>query len=228
MHVPVAEKKGIGSNTLAAALISLAVIGGLIGGLYYLTSQKKTVSVQTPVQQPPAITPYSNKADPQKPSAAGAGEGPAVRRQQDRPSEPQQQAGEYVVRVTTDPGGANIVFDNKDTCISPCTVPLSPGRHTLSAVLGGYTSAVRIFELPRDSSLNIELQKPTGTLTISTRPEGATIIIDGQERREKSPAIIKLSAGKHTLSVYKEGLARKDAEVDIKDGSTSEAVINWE
>lgn len=243
-RAPVVKKKGIGLKTPAAALFSLALIGGLLFGLYYLAGQKKTASVQKPVQEP-TFAASSNKEDQRKPSAAGTSEpqnpapivvdpretDPVVRppnRGPERPSESPQQGGDYVVRVNTNPGGANIVFDTKQTCTSPCTVPLSPGRHTLSAVLGGYTSAVRIFELPRDSSLNIDLQKPTGTLAISTRPAGATIVIDGQERREKSPAIITLSAGKHTLSVYKEGLARQDAEVEIKDGSTSEAVINWE
>jgi serine/threonine protein kinase len=239
-HVEEKRKSG-GLKTLVAALFSLAVVGGLLFGLFYLVERKNAASVQPPVQEPPPV----NKVEPRKPSALSGGEPqkpptsnpppvvsePVVRiesdRKPDRPSDPRQ-SGEYVVRVNTNPGGANIVFDNKQSCTSPCTVALSPGRHTLSAVLAGYTSPVKIFELPRDSSLTIDFQKPTGTLMIRTRPEGATIVIDGQERREKSPAIITLAVGTHRLSVSKEGLLRKDADVEIKDGSTAEVVISWE
>ena len=238
---PAKEKKTGGLKTLVAALFSLVVVGGLLFGLYYLVERKDATSDQPPIQEPA----LASKEEPRKPSALSGGEAqkpqtsnppaavsePAVRiesdRKPDRPSDSQQR-GDYVVRVNTNPGGAKIVFDNNQTCTSPCTVALSPGRHTLSAVLAGYNSPVKIFELPRDSSLTIDFQKPTGMLMVRTRPEGATIIIDGQERREKSPAIITLAVGIHRLSVSKEGLLRKDADVEIKDGSTAEVVISWE
>ncbi len=239
---PAMEKKNRGMKTLVAALFSLVVIGGLIAGMIYLMERKKTENVPPPVKEPPPIT----KIEPRKPSPVGGAEEqkppspsplppvtePAVRRDEDRrtdrPSAARQPAGNYVVRVNTNPAGAKVIFDSDQTCTSPCIYELASGRHTLSAVLAGYNSAVKIFELPRDSSVSIEFQKPGGTLMLSTSPPGATIFLDGQARSEKSPAIIKLPVGTYKLRVSKEGLLPKDAVVEIKDGSTAEINISWE
>jgi serine/threonine protein kinase len=238
---PVVEKKSRGSKTVVAALFSMIVIGGLIFGLLYLMQRKKAESVPPPAQEPPPIT----KVEPQKPSALGGGEpqksqspvsqpastAPAALqpdRGPDLPAAAQRPAGDYVVRIKTEPAGAKVVFDNNQSCTSPCTYELAPGRHTLSAVLAGYSSGVRIFELPRDSSVDIELHKPGGTFMLSTNPPGATIFLDGQERSEKSPAVIKLAPGKYKLKVTKEGLLSKEAVVEIKDGASTEINISWE
>ena len=63
---------------------------------------------------------------------------------------------------------------------------------------------------------------------LGSTPPGATIFIDGQERPEKTPAVIKLPVGRYKVRVSKEGLTPKETMVEIKDGGNPEININWE
>ena len=235
---PQTRKTNSWIKTLVAAGFSLAVIGGLIFGLFNLMERKKTGAAVSLEKDPPPIT----KDQQQKPSPIGGSEvrrspmsnprtvetNLAVPGEPERSGREQTQIAGYAVRVNTNPAGAKVIFDNDQSCTSPCVSELSSGRHTLSAVLTDYSSAVKIFELPRDSNINIEFQKPGGTLMLTTTPPGAAISLNGQERSEKSPAIIKLTVGKYELTVTKEGLTPKRGIVEIKDGATAEVNISWE
>ncbi len=240
---PQQPKSNNGMKTLVAALFSIIVVGGLIFGLLSLLERKK--NAETPIQQPeqPPAAEAEKKPSPSgkkdsdnqsggttPPAPADRPEAtlPAVRRETENSPATPLSKGDYVVRVNTNPPGAKVVFDTSQSCTSPCIYELPVGRHTISTVLDGYGTAFRIFELPRDSTVNIDLPKPSGTLMISSTPSGASIFIDGQERSEKTPAVIKLPVGRVKLRVTKEGLAAKETTVEIKDGGNPEIHINWE
>jgi hypothetical protein len=128
--------------------------------------------------------------------------------------------GEYKLVVTTSPPGAEIIFDgNPQTrCQSPCTVALSPGRHTLAASLAGHRPELRIFEMTAPRELFLVLAPQTGTLRVESVPAGAQILINGQARPETTPATLTLPVGKYQVEVVKDG-SRDQQAIEIKEGA---------
>jgi hypothetical protein len=187
-------------------------------------------SLQQPVPSPPA--PAEQAAAPaSKTDAPGAAPTPVTPRvpkpaaqpksvRTAAPSGPAVSAG-INVSVETNPAGAGVIFDSdpQNTCQSPCSVTLPPGRHTAAATLAGHRQALKIFTLPQDASLSIGLDRMAGMVRIGSDPPGAAILVDGQPRAEKTPATISLPAGSHTVTVRKEGFRNAEQELEVKDGA---------
>ena len=131
--------------------------------------------------------------------------------------------------LATNPAGATIIVDSKPelSCKAPCSLNLAPGRHTLAANLAGYRPALRIFELPRDADMTVAMEATTGTVMVKSEPSGGTIMIDGQTRPEKTPALIKLPAGSHKLEVSREGYRNYVEVLEIKDSVITNIDVNW-
>ncbi len=139
------------------------------------------------------------------------------------------QPSESPARLITNPPGATLVIDSNPerTCKTPCSLNLPLGRHTLAASLAGFRNALRIFELPRDSDVFINLETTTGTVMIKSDPPGGAILIDGQTRPEKTPALIKLSTGSHKIEVAREGFRNFAETLEIKDSVITNIDVNW-
>jgi len=124
------------------------------------------------------------------------------------------------IQVVTSPPGARVVPDNDPgrACKSPCSLRLLPGRHTLAVTLEGHRRELRIFEVTAQPlELFVNLAAATGRVRIQSEPPGAAILVDGQVRPEKAPATLVLPAGKHRLTVLRDG-ARQEREVEVPDG----------
>ena len=100
--------------------------------------------------------------------------------------------------LTTTPAGAEAVFDGNAElkCTTPCNLNLAMGRHTLLLKNAGYREAQRVFTLPSDPGLIVNLEATVGTLSLVTNPPGLTVIIDGQEQSRKTPANFSLAGGR--------------------------------
>jgi len=240
---PAQQKKSGASKTIVAAVFSLVVIGGLIFLLVYLMDHKRAATDPAKVTDPPPIAEEGQKKpeEPPKPSAVGeparetkpaATVEPSVRREpaatNSKPAEAVKQGAGYVVRINTNPAGAKIVFDQAQSCTAPCIYELPAGRHSLSADLSGYGTASRIFELPRDSNVTIEMRKPTGLFKVTTNPAGATLYIDGLPQPEKTPCTVTIPAGSHRIRLVKEGYKPTEDTINIEDGSTLRQNYSWE
>jgi hypothetical protein len=93
-----------------------------------------------------------------------------------------------------------------------------PGRHTLAVTLEGYRRELRIFEVTAQPlELFVSLTTAAGRVRIDSEPAGAAIQVDGQARAEKTPATLVLPAGKHRLTVSREG-SRQEREIQVTDG----------
>jgi serine/threonine-protein kinase len=137
-------------------------------------------------------------------------------------------ASESDFQVTTSPTGANVVFDGDPStkCKSPCTTSLTAGRHTFVAQHAGYRDQHRIIEVPRDAGVIVDLPKQVGSLSLITNPPGLTVIVDGKEQPQKTPANLSLSVGTHHVQVMK-GAEKQEFTVDIRDGLLSSKFIEW-
>ncbi len=128
-----------------------------------------------------------------------------------------------VTQIMVSPPGAQVIVDGNPQfgCKAPCPLTLTPGRHTLLAQAEGYRDTHRIFELPRDANLSVDMEPRAGTLNIVTTPPGSTIILNGQARSEKTPAMLKLPAGSYKLQVVNGSLRSDEETVQIRDGGMS-------
>ena len=136
---------------------------------------------------------------------------------------------DYPARLVSIPPGALLVIDSKPelTCKTPCELTLAPGRHTLASSLSGYRAALRIFELPKESLITMHLEATNGTVMIRSDPPGGAILIDGQVRSEKTPALIMLPTGSHKIEVAREGFRNFVEVLDIKDAVITNIEVNW-
>jgi hypothetical protein len=70
------------------------------------------------------------------------------------------------------------------------------------------------------------MERSTGTLAVRSTPPGATIILNGEERSERTPAVLQLPVGHYKLEVVREG-QRDVEEVDIKDSVITNVDVNF-
>jgi hypothetical protein len=177
---------------------------------------------------PPPEQPVAKGPDV-KPTAKLPGDKPLE--EQTGPTEPAKNvpAADQTVRLVSNPPGAAITLDNRPdlTCKTPCNLSLPTGRHTLAATLDGHRRALRIFELPRDAEVFVNMDPTTGTLMIRSEPSGAAITINGQQRSEKTPAALTLPTGHYRIEIAKEGMKKDVEEVDVKDTVITNIDVNW-
>ena len=128
---------------------------------------------------------------------------------------------ESTFQLTTAPAGAEAIFDLGQKCTTPCSMALANGRHTFVAHKAGYREAHRIIEIPRDSGLIVDLIRATGMLSLTSLPAGCSIVVDGQEQPQKTPASLTLGVGQHRIQVL-QGARKEEFMIDIRDG----AIVN--
>ena len=126
------------------------------------------------------------------------------------------------IELLSEPPGAKIVVDNRPdaSCTAPCTMSLPNGRHTLTAELGGYNVARRIFAIPGDTSVYVPMNRSTGVLFVTSTPSGSTIYVDGKPYG-LTPATLHLSAGSHQLVVANGSAQREETVIVQTDGFDS-------
>lgn len=132
------------------------------------------------------------------------------------------------VRFVTDPPGVFLVVDGEDdlSCTSPCSLQLKPGRHTLAATKEDYRRTLRIFESPSSSEISMALERMTGSVFVRSNPPGAAVSVDGQRRSERTPAMLILPIGSHSIEVEHEG-TRQQETVQVKDGAITNISISF-
>ncbi len=179
-----------------------------------------TPEAQTPPQ--PANTPAQKPetaAEPAQttPPPVRTGTQPATTPPRTEPRLP----AETIVLVRTSPEGAVVTFDDSPDlrCKTPCSMPLSSGRHTASATIEGYRPALRIFRLPDEDNIFLYMARLTGQVQVLSVPPGASILVDGQRRRETTPATFELPVGNHVVAVAHEGYQQDQQEIEVKDSA---------
>jgi len=123
------------------------------------------------------------------------------------------------VQFLTEPPGAQVVIDGNSSqgCKTPCQIPLSAGRHALSVQLPGYRPYPRVFNVPQDNDIFLQLTKVSATLSVVSEPPGATIELDGMPQAKRTPAVFLLAPGAYHIKVARSG-ASIDFDVQLRDG----------
>ncbi len=233
---PAPPKPAINMTAIVAVAVGAALIGA-IGIGYKLSSDKRN---QAPQNQPatpdaPPVTPTDTKpADPPKPPPATKADtkpaDPVTKPSTDsKPSTTPSTNGLMAVAIRTTPEGAKVIIDEGKLppCTSPCLVELPNGRHTATMTLDPYKTEMRIFYVPNDSAVNVNLEKRKGTLEVNSTPPGATVTIDGAEYPQKTPVMIPLVIGKHTVVVSLPGKTPYSQTFEMRSEATISLQPSW-
>lgn len=131
-------------------------------------------------------------------------------------------------RLTTNPAGAEASFDGDASshCTSPCALMLPMGRHSLTVHHTGYRETQRIFTLPDETGLIVNLEAAVGSLNLVTNPSGLTVVIDGSQKDSKTPASFTLPVGTHHIEVLR-GSEKQEFSVEIRDAVLTQKNISW-
>ena len=130
--------------------------------------------------------------------------------------------------VQTNPSGASVDVDGQPRGVTPLSLDLSPGRHTLklanegnvrsmpiTIMAGGQVS--QLIELPRAASLLGELQ-------VRTEPAGAQVTVDGHSYGKSPLTVEGLAPGAHSVVLENE-LGSITQDVKIEAGTTASLVV---
>jgi tetratricopeptide (TPR) repeat protein len=168
-------------------------------------------SVPAVVAPPPATAP----------PAGGGRPSPLQRRQAEPPAATASRGSERMFGVASSPPGSLVVFDNTPSlsCVAPCQIPLTPGRHTLVATLAGRRDAQRIVtvEERKASSVAIEMVAKQGYLTVESKTAGSPIFVNGKRTQSVTPANLTLAEGEYVIGVEVDGVLKTET-VAMKDG----------
>jgi hypothetical protein len=62
------------------------------------------------------------------------------------------------------------------------------------------------------------LRTRPSTLTVTTTPSGATVVVDGRQTPGATPLSLELSAGSHTIAIRREGFAEQNRSLEARFG----------
>lgn len=241
MTIPIREEAekappsagGMSKAVIGAAVVALLAVVGYFG-YSKMSAPAETQAQQQEQKQPEPATPptppagVSGNAKPSPVAATPAKPVPApvTAKPEGKEAAPAKDK-DYDIAFASAPPGATVTVDGSTTCKSPCSLPLKQGRHSVQFVLPGFVTTFRPLEVPSSLELTVTMPEATGVLMINTNPKGATIILDGQNRPEVTPARLTLREGVHKIDLVL-GNLRDSHEVTIKQGSIQQIQSTWQ
>ncbi len=235
-------------RSLIWVLAGIGLVGiVLLGAQKFLFTHEPAVSQ---VQTTPPAQPEPAPVQERKPSPVGdpqKKDKPAPPVEPPRPAEtverapkpekplaatntpPAKPGNERTIQLLTDPAGAHIEVDGSSaaTCTTPCMLPLPVGRHTITTQLAGYRPYPKVIYVPQDGDQFLRLSKQTGTLSVTSNPAGATILLNGEMQNQRTPASFSVAPGKYHVKVLRDGVPL-EFDVDVKDGDFQNRNVNFQ
>jgi len=131
------------------------------------------------------------------------------------------------ISIETNPPGIEVFIDGQAVGLSPARKTLGVGQHTYALRQAGKDIFSSAFEIKHDGQMftrKVNLgggpALPTGIVEVRTIPPGATVYADGKAVGGTTPTSLRLSAGRHTLTLSLSGYRPLQKEVDLPaDGS---------
>ena len=126
-----------------------------------------------------------------------------------------------LVDLTSTPAGATVLVDGLPVGATPLqAVPVAAGSRTLRFKLERYQPLDRIIDIEgfgARQSLQVELAPAWAVVSLQTEPQGATLMVDGEEQGV-TPLDLELLAGKRQMVFTKEKYAPLDVELTVAAG----------
>ncbi|MEO8096585.1 MAG: PEGA domain-containing protein [Acidobacteriota bacterium] len=110
------------------------------------------------------------------------------------------------VRITTEPAGASIRVNGKESCVSDCIAKVLPGKHEVTAVVEGYEPASSpLTVLPSQAgAVHLVLQPQPQTLRVFADLADGEVLLDGQKAgvlQDGQFLLERVEPGKHVVAV---------------------------
>jgi formylglycine-generating enzyme len=130
--------------------------------------------------------------------------------------------GEF--KVESIPSGANVTIDGKLVGTTPyLNEQIAAGLHRIFVAKRYYSPAKEAVRVEKGvvTKRSYVLKIGSGKISVMSTPAQASITIDNQLRKEKTPAILnQLKAGKHKIGLAYGPCARISADFDLSHGQT--------
>jgi len=154
--------------------------------------------------------------------------------------------------VRSTPPGARVFVDGKDRGQTPAAIAdLGRGEHRIRVVRDGYTAAERRVVLSSSQplqALSVPLSKEprvrtneaasspaapkavaeTGTLVIQSRPDGATVLVDGRQVGTTPMSLGDVRAGNHAVRLERDGYQTWTSAVTVAGGEQNRVTASLE
>jgi serine/threonine protein kinase len=220
-------------KSLVWVLVGIGVVGLLLLGVTrFLFNRPPESSVQPVTLSPPAPTP---EPTPVKPSPVAASPKPAPANADPPPTPKTDEvhappsSADRAVQFLTDPPGALVTVDgNADlSCRTPCTLKVASGRHVMDLSHAGYRPYPKIFNVPQDSDIFLQLTRMQATLSITSNPPGAAVFLNGEEQSKRTPATFNVAPGSYQVRVTRGGVPL-EFEVQLHDTEFLSKNVNFQ
>ena len=123
------------------------------------------------------------------------------------------------LNINSTPPGGTIFIDGIESGTTPGKIEnMKSGTRKVEVKIEGYESWTESIDIAVDQEKHMTavLKHLTGTLNISSEPEKAVIVIDGNEAGNTPANITGLKPGKHLVEVKMEGYEKWSESVDIQ------------
>jgi len=142
------------------------------------------------------------------------------------------------VQLSSTPGGARFYIDGVDIFeitnpagVSYRILSLTPGTHTILLTLDGYRDSstdltiingrILTFSPVLEKTTTPSSPPATGSLQITTTPDGAAVYVDGGSQGTTPKTIAGLSPGSHTVKLVKAGYIDYQGTVTVQAGQAT-------
>lgn len=157
--------------------------------------------------------------------------------QQDETININMQAGQTASRlklpgfidITSEPSGAEIFINDQKMGVTPTTIELTAGQHTLKLRKNLYHTYSGTFELAEKETKNLEtfeLLPMFGYYEVNSKPSGAQVFLDGKSVGTTPIAEKVIQSGTHELEVTYNLYHEHTEEFAIQDGDNKKFDIN--
>ncbi|MGH9531682.1 MAG: PEGA domain-containing protein, partial [Terriglobales bacterium] len=186
-----------------------------------------TTTTDTTATSPgePAPTGVPSPGTPASPGAA-SGSPRAAKAKQPPPEPPKPTLVPGRVQIDSSPQGAEIQIDGKheSNWITPYTASLDPGKHTVTFSMAGRMSATRTVDVVsgKQTALAVGLAERAATISVSSDPPEAVVLLDGQATGKVTPAQLIVAKGSHTILVRKQGYLDATSTMDLAPGQAAQ------
>ncbi len=127
------------------------------------------------------------------------------------------------LRVETVPPGARVFVDGQPRAgVTNLSIEgITAGTHTIRAELSGYEPAERrvTVEPGQTPPVSLTLMRQDGTLRVSSRPDGARILLDGRLYSRTTNTVLEhVKRGPHVIRLEKDGYVSEERTISVPAG----------
>ena len=208
-------RRALSWNTLPRAWIIAGVSAAVvvIATIAFVSSDGQT-STAAPAPEKPEVHSMTAQTEPTPRPAVAVQPAPGTTSPPSTDEEPPAGEGPPVVgagpcrlAVTSTPAGSMVSIDGASMGPSPITIATACGKRKVEVQHARYQTATKLTSLDEGTpgTLDVTLLRPTHTVSITSQPSGATVLIDGR-RAGTTPTVISVMGFQNlNLEVKKAG-----------------------